>query len=265
MNTENQKILTAQYPDVWPVNDADTEKAQALAAHLGSRVLHSREEAAQRSVWLKLDDGGLALTDGKLELTGNFTDLLPRLKQGRLQTELLVKAAKIRGAAGEPTAVDATAGMGEDSLLLAAAGFRVLLIEHDPVIAALLRDTMERAALEPELRDIISRMTLLEGDSLRELTALSYRPDVVYLDPMFPERQKSALIKKKFQLLHLLERPCGEEEELLQAALAAGPRKIIIKRPLKGPLLAGMKPGYVMKGKAVRYDCIVPPPRPEEK
>ena len=45
-----------------------------------------------------------------------------------------------------PRAVDATAGLGEDSLLLAAAGFEVTLCEADPVIAVLLEDALTRAA-----------------------------------------------------------------------------------------------------------------------
>ena len=81
--------------------------------------------------------------------------------------------------------------------------------------------------------------------------------DVVYLDPMFPGRSKSAAVKKKFQFLHRLEMPCEDEMALLEAARAAHPRKIVIKRPVKGPHLAGVKPDYTLRGKAVRYDCIV--------
>ena len=44
-------------------------------------------------------------------------------------------------------------------------------------------------------------------------------PDVVYLDPMFPERTKSAAVKKKFQLLHHLEQPCADEETLVKLRL----------------------------------------------
>ena len=106
-------------------------------------------------------------------------------------------------------------------------------------------------------------MRLVEADSVSELvrlTAAGEAPDVVYLDPMFPERRKSAAVKKKFQLIHHLERPCPEEEQvaLLEAALAASPRKVVVKRPVKGPHLAGVKPSYTIAGKAVRYDCIVP-------
>ena len=208
---------------------------------------------------LRRDDEGLALVGDGMVLRADFMRLLPRLRPDRLGRELLVRAARVRGVEA-PTAVDATAGLGEDSLLLAAAGFTVTMFEKDPVIAALLRDALERAASNPQLAGVAARMTLVEGDSVAGLRELDFSPDVVFLDPMFPERTKSAAVKKKFQLLHHLERPCDNEEELLDAALAARPRKIVIKRPPKGPWLAGVKPSHSIAGKAVRYDVIVPPP-----
>ena len=210
---------------------------------------------------------GLTLTDGSMELRADFARMLPRLKQGRLQQELLVKAARTKGVE-HPWAIDATAGFGEDSLLLAAAGFAVDLYEQDCVIAALLQDALERAANDPALADAVARMRLHAGkDSIAGLHHTAElveqgelaAPDVVYLDPMFPERTKSAAVKKKFQLLHHLEQPCADEEMLVEAALAVHPRKVVIKRPVKGPLLADMKPSYQLAGKAVRYDVLVPP------
>ena len=235
---------------------------------------------------------GLTLTDGTMELRADFGRMLPRLKQGRQQQELLVKAARTKGIES-PWASDATAGFGEDSLLLAAAGCEVTLFEQDPVIAALLQDTMRRALEEAALHEIVMRMQLVEGDSIGHLrrlgeaatgsdapedaaghacsplaasaatgndadTALK-RPDAIYLDPMFPERQKSGLVKKKFQLIHYLEAPAENEEALMQAAIAARPFKIVVKRPAKGPYLAGLKPSYSLDGKAIRYDCYVFP------
>ncbi len=208
---------------------------------------------------LRRDDEGLALVGDGMVLRADFARLLPRLRADRLGRELLVRAARVRGVEA-PTAVDATAGLGEDSLLLAAAGFTVTMFEKDPVIAALLRDALERAANDPRLAGVAAHMTLVEGDSVSGLCDLGFSPDVVFLDPMFPERTKSAAVKKKFQLLHHLERPCDNEGELLDAALAARPRKVVIKRPPKGPWLAGVKPSHSIAGKAVRYDVIVPPP-----
>lgn len=217
-----------------------------------------RLDGESSSVRLVRDDYGLALVGDGMELRGDFSRMLPRLRQGRLQQELLVKAACIKGAEA-PTAVDCTAGLGEDSLLLAAAGFVVTLFERDQTIAALLADALERAAADPRLAEAVGRMTLVADDSIAGLATLPEPPDVVYLDPMFPARTKSAAVKKKFQLLHHLEQPCEEEEALVAAALAAQPRKVVIKRPAKGALLAGMKPSYSVAGKAVRYDVLVPP------
>ncbi len=202
-------------------------------------------------------DEGLCLTDGELSIMADFREMLPRLKQSNLQREMLVKASRIKGQEMPQSLVDATAGFGEDSLILAAAGFEVRLYEFDEIIAALLEDCLERAAQFPELRDAVSRMTLICGDSVAGMKALDYKPDIVLLDPMFPARQKSALIKKKFQLIQRLESPCSTEQELLEAAIAADPKRIVIKRPLKGPYLADRKPSYSLEGKAIRYDCFV--------
>ena len=167
---------------------------------------------------------GLTLSDGKNAVRGDFTRLLPRIRRGNLASEHLVRAVKIKGIA-EPLVVDATAGLGEDAFLLAAAGCRVLLFERDPVIAALLRDAFERAKADPETAPIASRLTLRPADSIPA---------------------------------HLLEKPCEDERALLDAALAARPKRIVIKRPAKGPFLAGVKPSYSLDGSAVRFDCIVP-------
>lgn len=215
-------------------------------------------------LYLKVSRDGLSLMRDGMELRPDFAEMLPRIKQGALQREMLVKAARVKGVEA-PRAVDATAGLGEDSLLLAAAGFTVTLCEADPVIAALLEDALARASAHEVLGPIVERMHLVAGDSRIALeragASTGAQPDVVYLDPMFPGRTKSAAVKKKFQLIHGLERPTEplDEESLLQAALAACPRKVVIKRPVKGPYLAGVKPSHAIAGKAVRYDCIVPP------
>lgn len=228
---------------------------------VGDTGLVNEQDALQRALdaaglELVRKEEGLTLVGDGMELRACFADLLPRIKPGRLQAELLVKAAKVKGA-GEPCAVDATAGFGADSFLLAAAGYKVLLFESDPVIAALLEDALVRAADDERTADVVARMQLIKGDSVLGLDRLGFKPDVVLLDPMFPERRKSAAVKKKFQLIHRLEQPCSNEEELFGAAVAAGPRKIVIKRPPKGPYLAGKKPSYSLKSKAVRYDCHV--------
>lgn len=237
--------------------DGADERAKALADRLGVQITKDAETARRAELSLCFYPDGLTLCGGGQSLKCDLTQLLPRLKPENLRGELTVKAAKIKGADRALTAVDATAGFGGDSLLLAAAGFSVRLYEYDPVISALLSDGLQRAAEVPQLAEIVGRMELFEEDSVVSLTKLNYNPDVILLDPMFPERHKSALVKKKFQLLHLLQSPCADEEALLSAALSASPKKIIIKRPLKGAYLAGVKPAFSLPGKAVRFDCIM--------
>ncbi len=241
-----------------------TSDAGRIAERLGVPFTRDAEETDDAELVLRMDETGLSLIGGGQVLRGDFTRLIPRISKENLPGELLVRAARIRGTE-HPVAVDATAGLGEDAFLLAAAGFEVRMFEYDPVIAALLADALTRAAGHPALRDAAARMTLLEEDSVQALRALPFVPNVVLLDPMFPERRKSALVKKKFQLLHLLERPCGDEEGLLRAAFAAHPEKVIVKRPLKGPFLAGVRPGYSLSGKAIRYDCLIPPETPASR
>lgn len=212
---------------------------------------------------LRVDGQGLSLAADGMMLQPDFSRLRARLKPQRLSGELLVQAARMKGTP-HPTALDATAGLGEDALLLAAAGFTVELFESDPVIAALLADALARAAGFPDLAPIVGRMHLHEADSIEALRSGTPKVDVVYLDPMFPERQKNAATKKKFQLLHRLERPCADEEVLLAAALAAHPTKVVIKRPAKGAPLAGRAPAYSRTGKAVRFDVVLPAQLPPQ-
>ena len=234
-----------------------------------------KARCAEAGLELREEPQGLTLCGNGLELWGDFTRMMPRLRRGNLQREFLVKASRIKGLGERPFAVDATAGLGEDSILLAAAGYFVRMYEHNPVIAALLRDSLRRAAEIPELKEYASRMELVEGDSTEALLKMARQaldaeasaaaqetefpavPDLILLDPMFPARQKSALIGKKLQLLQMLEMPCASEEALLAAALGTGARRVVVKRPLKGPYLAGKKPDYDITGKAIRYDCYV--------
>ncbi len=202
---------------------------------------------------------GLTLTDGEIELTADFTRLIPRMKKSNLEKELIVRAVKIKGIGRPLKIVDATAGLGEDSFLLAAAGNEVLMYEFDETVFALLEDALLRAVENPELSGPASRIKTINGDSVKAMKDLPFVPDVIYLDPMFPERTKSALVRKKFQLIHSLEKPCENETELLEAAISAKPRKIVIKRPLKGEYLDGRKPDYSLKGKAIRFDVLLFP------
>ncbi len=239
----------------------DKNELKAFLSSENKSTYKADSSSVSKPLFINLGADGLSLTDGNLILRGDFTENLKRLKQSNLERELLVKAARLKNADHPPILIDATAGMGEDSLLLAASGFKVILYEYDLVIASLLEDTLLRASGIPELTATVSRMELRMESSIDAMQKLDFSPDVILLDPMFPARSKSALVKKKFQLLQQLEHPCSDETDLIKAALCGKPHKIIIKRPLKGPFLADIKPDYSLSGKAIRYDCLLPETR----
>lgn len=197
---------------------------------------------------------GLTLVgeDG-LSYCGDFEKMIYRISNGRLAHEMLIHITKTKKE--NPIAIDATAGLGEDSLLLAAYGYRVTMFERNPVVAALLSDCLNRYKNHPVLGEIVSRMELIEGDSIYLMEGEC--PDLIYLDPMFPPRKKSGLVNKRLQLIQRLETPCKDDEILFEKAKKLRPAKIVVKRPLKGSFLAGKKPSYSTKGKAIRYDVYL--------
>ena len=244
--TENKVVIRIE-------KGGDKDLAGSLAAKLGAPILSENGE----DLTVLFDAAGVSLTGYGLSYQGDFAGMLHRVSDGRLSHEMLARAVKTDGPVKGLKAVDATAGMGEDAFLIAAYGYDVTLCEQNPVIATLLKDAIRRGRKNPQIRDIVSRMKVYPGDSIEYLKNNLDDLDVVYLDPMFPKRQKSGLINKKLQLIQKLEPPCSSENELFEAALSSKAGRIIVKRPLKSPNLAGKSPNYMLKGKAIRYDCYV--------
>ena len=58
--------------------------------------MHEGEDMAPKSVELRETDAGLTLVGDNMELRCDFEEMLPRIKPGRLQQELLVKAARVK-------------------------------------------------------------------------------------------------------------------------------------------------------------------------
>lgn len=227
----------------------DKSLAESFSNKIASPILDSEGP----SLTVIFDSKGVSLSGYKLTYQGDFEEIKRRVTDGRLLHEMLAKATKTD--IENPKAIDATAGMGEDAFIIAANGYDITLHEQNPVIALLLKDAIRRAKRQPDLKDIVNRMHVVEGDSVDILAGRLDPIDLIYLDPMFPGRQKSGLIGKKLQLIQKMESPCSAEGELFDAAVKANPSKIIVKRPLKAPFLAGRKPNYSLDGKAIRYDC----------
>lgn len=154
-----------------------------------------------------------------------------------------------------PTVLDATAGLGRDAFVLACLGCQVHMIERHPIVAALLTDGLRRARLDTQVAGIVQRMPLLIGDAIELMHAWTAdAPQVIHLDPMFPSRDKSALVKKEMRLFKPLVGADDDAPDLLAAALALATHRVVVKRPRKAPSIAGATPTYSLDGKSSRYD-----------
>jgi 16S rRNA (guanine1516-N2)-methyltransferase len=158
-----------------------------------------------------------------------------------------------------PSVLDVTAGLGRDAFVLASLGCQVTLVERSPLIAALLEDGLERAAKDPAISEIIGRMRLYCADGLEYMKAIDEkgRPDVIYLDPMFPPRKKSAQVKKEMRLLQTLLVDEGDGSELLPVALQSASERVVVKRPGYADWLGGLEPTMAITSKKHRFDVYV--------
>ena len=150
--------------------------------------------------------------------------------------------------------LDATAGLGRDGFTLAALGAHVTLAERNPTLATLLTDARQRALLDATTAEAAARTEVICLDS-RKLMDAPPRFDVVYLDPMYPERGKAALAKKEMQLLRELTGGDPDADELLAAANAR--RRVVVKRPRSAPPLAGPAPSLQLAGTQARFDIYL--------
>lgn len=172
--------------------------------------------------------------------------------------------AKAVGVSGRflPRVLDLTAGLGGDGFVLASLGCRVSLVERHPLICSLLRDGINRAREEgesdPSIRDLMNRLDLIECDSLEILSdiTIDQRPDVIYLDPMFPHRKKSAKVKKEMQAFQHIVGSDIDSDGLLERALEIARYRVVIKRPSVAKFLGDKKPTYSLDGKSTRFDIF---------
>ena len=168
--------------------------------------------------------------------------------------QMIAKAVGIQPGV-RPSILDATAGRGRDAFVLASLGCDVTLIERQPLIAALLEDGLLRAQGDALVGPIAAGMRLLNGDAIALMRAWTRDPpQVVYLDPMFPHRDKSALVKKEMRLFRPIVGDDEDAGELLEAALALASHRVVVKRPRKAPAVAGGTVSFSLEGNAGRFD-----------
>ncbi|GAB3354153.1 MULTISPECIES: class I SAM-dependent methyltransferase [Chromohalobacter] len=240
------------------------EPLRDLAARLG--LPWQAEGDATAALRLVMTPEGLALS-GEARRYGapirvDFTagKVAHRRRFGGGRGQLIAKACGLAHGV-TPSIVDATAGLGRDAFVLASLGAEILLIERVAAIYALLEDGVRRARADEEAAEIVARMRVANGDAARELATLvalhDVAPQVVHLDPMFPHRDKSALVKKEMRVFRELAGDDDDASRLLEAALDVATHRVVVKRPRRAPPLEGPAPDHVLEGKTSRYDLYV--------
>ncbi len=212
------------------------------------------------------------LSDG-LSVAPEWDKLQRRVVSAGRKSELLLQAAKITS---DSMIIDATAGFGHDSLILASTGAQVTMLEQQPLMVLLLLAEQQRMSALPNWQKLMSRLQIINIDALSHFEKLQAesvnaikKVDVIYLDPMFPEDSyqdsktgKGAKVGKHMQALHQLASPPTSEEELqlLQSAQAVVSQnaqkqgRVVVKRPQFAPLLANQQPSESWSNEAVRFD-----------
>ncbi|MDF7670437.1 class I SAM-dependent methyltransferase [Orbaceae bacterium ESL0721] len=196
------------------------------------------------------------------EITVDFTTgaMAHRRQFGGGRGEAVAKAVGVKGSY-LPTVIDATAGLGRDAFVLAAIGCKVTMCERHPVVAALLADGLKRGYDDPTIGQwLAERLTLIYHTKVADLLCdqSAEKPDVIYLDPMFPHRQKSALVKKEMRVFQTLVGSDEDADDLLEPARKLAKKRVVVKRPDYAPFLAGEVPTAHIKTKNHRFDIYTP-------
>ena len=159
------------------------------------------------------------------------------------------------------TVIDATAGLGGDAFVMATLGCKVIMLERNTIVQKLLSDGLARAdsSEDKEVQAITTRLRLVQQHAITYLESLETDeyPQLIYLDPMFPQREKSALVKKEMRFFHDIVGKDEDSSALLEIALNRAVERIIVKRPIKSKTLNSRKPDFVIRGKTVRYDVYL--------
>lgn len=220
---------------------------------------------------LRLDEDGLSLhsTAGSPARPTRIDFLSGKLRH-RLETsrrsEGLLKAIGMDKYSLPLRVIDATAGLGTDGFVMAAKGCEVLMLEKSGVMAALLADGLRRGrhAGDAVTNEYFQRLSLECGDANDFFGRQAFRespPDVIYLDPMFPPRRKSAKVKKDMALMQQLLPPNEDVETLVQKAREIAAKRVVLKRPGKASKgtsrKGGLDPDFQVPGKACHFQVFL--------
>lgn len=176
-----------------------------------------------------------------------------RRKYGGGKGQLLAKAIGL-GSLKSPHVLDLTAGLGQDAFVMACLGCTVHMLERSPIIAALVQDALDRAAKDPDFINLKLQLTVTDSQQYLEQLLPENFPEVIYIDPMFPTRTKSALVKKEMRVLRTIVGEDPDAEILLTLSRKIAQKRIVVKRPRLAPHLDNQKPDMIYSGQSSRFD-----------
>jgi len=239
------------------------EKAIMLAQKLSLPLVENETEDYEFLLLYTTEGLGLKQTGkkglGPIMVSFTSPAMTYRLKHGGGRRQALARAVGLKKG-WQPTVIDATAGLGRDSFILAYLGCHVHMLERSPFLAALLKDALQRAEQEKQTASIVkNRLKLIQADSrifLENLKQADY-PDVIYLDPMYPERTKSSLVKKEMRILRGLAGADQDAAELLAICMRRTLNRVVVKRPRLAATIGNMKPSHQISGKTSRFDVYL--------
>ena len=184
-----------------------------------------------------------------------------RKKYGGGRGQTIAKAIGMKQGKPVPSVLDATAGLAKDSYVFACLGCKVTMVERSPIVAELVKDAIARASLCGEFYQIIDQgFKLYVDDALHYISTIddNGKPDVIYLDPMYPDKKKSASVKKNMQLLQKLLGHDLDTDDVLSIALTKARKRVVVKRPKGAPSLTGScQPTLAYESKGTRYDTYI--------
>lgn len=243
-----------------PATTSLTTAAQQLAAAFHFTVIN--QPPTTPAWFLYLTETRLELRDPTIAAGPVYVDFVGgtlgyRRRHGGGRNQPLAKAIGLKSGI-DPTILDATAGLGRDALVLASLNCQVYMMERSPAAAALLHDGLQRARYNPQLSTLVTeRLQLLHYDAQDWLKSKPQRYDVIYLDPMYPHRQQSALVKKEMRLLRQLVGDDLDAPNLLQIALTHAHQRVVVKRPQWAPTLGGSRPNFNIHSDNTRFDVYL--------
>ena len=220
------------------------------------------KKSGQYDLQLIIHDDLIELYDKQLNATISIDFLSGALAHrhqfGGGRGQAIAKAVGLKSG-NNPSILDTTAGLAGDAFVLATLGCTVTMIERSEILFMLIEDALERASLnaafEPMIKQGFTAINRDANDYIKEqLLTDNPAPDVIYIDPMYPDRKKSALVKKDMQILQRLHDEDDDSAELLKNALKYARKRVVVKRPVNAETLSEKKPNTCIKSKKTRYD-----------